>query len=83
MSRFWIGGKVVKVDRVEWLYIPDQNTALAALTNGEADIFELPQADFIPTLEKNPNIRLAADSLGGETSPARRSVRARPLPLPR
>jgi peptide/nickel transport system substrate-binding protein len=60
------GGKVVKVDRVEWIYIPDQNTALAALTNGEADIFELPQADFIPTLEKNPNIRLAADSLGNQ-----------------
>ena len=40
------GGKVVKVDRVEWIYIPDQNTALAALTKGEADIFELPQADF-------------------------------------
>ena len=53
------GGKVVKVDRVEWIYMPDQNTAVAALTNGEADIFELPQADFIPTLEKNPNIRLA------------------------
>jgi peptide/nickel transport system substrate-binding protein len=60
------GGKVVKVDRVEWIYIPDQNTALAALTNGEADIFELPQADFIPTLEKNPNIRLAADPLGNQ-----------------
>jgi peptide/nickel transport system substrate-binding protein len=60
------GGKVVKVDRVEWIYIPDQNTALAALTNGEADIFELPQADFIPTLEKNPNIKLAADPLGNQ-----------------
>ena len=32
------GGKVVKVDRVEWIYIPDKNTALAALTSGEADI---------------------------------------------
>ncbi len=60
------GGKVVKVDRVEWIYIPDQNTALAALTTGEADIFELPQADFIPTLEKDPNIRLAADALGNQ-----------------
>jgi peptide/nickel transport system substrate-binding protein len=60
------GGKVVKVDRVEWVYIPDQNTALAALTNGEVDIFELPQADFIPTLEKNPNIKLAADALGNQ-----------------
>ena len=60
------GGKVVKVDRVEWLYIPDQNTALAALTNGEADIIELPQADFIPVLEKNPDIKLAVDPLGNQ-----------------
>ena len=60
------GGKVVKVDRVEWIYIPDQNTALAALTNGEADIFELPQADFIPMLQKNANIKLAADALGNQ-----------------
>jgi peptide/nickel transport system substrate-binding protein len=60
------GGKVVKVDRVEWLYIPDQNTALAALNKGEADIIELPQADFIPGLEKNPDIRLAADALGNQ-----------------
>ena len=58
------GGKVVKVDRVEWDYIPDQNTALAAFTNGEMDIFELPQADFIPTLEKNPNVKLMVDPLG-------------------
>jgi peptide/nickel transport system substrate-binding protein len=60
------GGKAVKVDRVEWIYIPDQNTALAALTKGEADIFELPQADFIPALEKNPDIKLAADKLGNQ-----------------
>ena len=60
------GGKVVKVDRVEWIYIPDQNTALAAFSNGEMDIFELPQADFIATLEKNPNVRLAADNLGNQ-----------------
>jgi peptide/nickel transport system substrate-binding protein len=58
------GGKVVKVDRVEWVYIPDQNTALAAFNNGEMDIYELPQADFLASLEKNPNVRLAKDSLG-------------------
>ena len=58
------GGKVVKVDRVEWHYIPDQNTALAAFNNGEMDIYELPQADFLPTLEKNPNVKLLADPLG-------------------
>lgn len=60
------GGKQVKVDRVEWIYIPDQNTALAAFRNGEVDIFELPQADFIATLEKTPNVKLAADPLGSQ-----------------
>src|ERR1700733_3849111 len=30
------GGKVVKVDRVEWLYIPDAMTKVAALNAGEA-----------------------------------------------
>lgn len=60
------GGKVVKVDRVEWIYIPDQNTALSAFVKGEADIFELPPADFLPTLEKTPNVKLAADALGNQ-----------------
>ncbi|MBI5446746.1 MAG: ABC transporter substrate-binding protein [Deltaproteobacteria bacterium] len=60
------GGKVVKVDRVEWTYIPDQNTALAAFTNGEADIFELPQADFLGTLEKTKGVALAKDALGNQ-----------------
>ena len=31
------GGKVVKVDRVEWLYIPEATTAAQALGNGEVD----------------------------------------------
>jgi peptide/nickel transport system substrate-binding protein len=34
------GGKVVKVDRVEWIYIPDSATAAAALSAGEADWWE-------------------------------------------
>lgn len=31
------GGKIVHVDRVEWLYIPDVMTKAAALAAGEAD----------------------------------------------
>ena len=31
------GGKVVKVDRVEWLVIPEVSSAAAALANGEVD----------------------------------------------
>lgn len=59
------GGKRALVDRVEWLYIPDQNTALAALNAGEIDYYEAPPLDFIATLERNRNIRLInIDPLG-------------------
>src|SRR5215467_864325 len=58
------GGKVVKVDRVEWLYIPDAMTKVAALNNGEADWWENPPADVWPLLAANPNITVArADPL--------------------
>ena len=59
------GGKVAKVDRVEWLYIPDHNTALSALVAGEVDYFEAPPLDFVPMLEKNPKIKVfTIDPLG-------------------
>jgi peptide/nickel transport system substrate-binding protein len=54
------GGKVAGVDRVEWLSIPDGATAAAALQNGEIDYLEQPSPDLVPTLERNPNIRLLA-----------------------
>lgn len=50
------GGKVAKVDRVEWLYFPDQTTALNALLAGEVDIFEQPANDLVPLLEGNPEV---------------------------
>ena len=43
-----IDGVVVKVDRVEWIYIPDSATAAAALSAGEADWWENLPADLIP-----------------------------------
>ena len=52
------GGKIVKVDRVEWVYIPDGNTATAALMNGEVDMIEQVTPDFLPVLESNPDIKL-------------------------
>jgi len=50
------GGKVVKVDRVEWIYIPDSATAAAALNAGEADIWEQVPPDLIPLLSKNKSV---------------------------
>lgn len=50
------GGKRVYVDRVIWRYIPDAATAAAALEAGEVDYYEYPAIDFVPRLEKNPNL---------------------------
>jgi peptide/nickel transport system substrate-binding protein len=59
------GGKVVKVDRVEWTYIPDSATAAAALNAGEADWWEQLPPDLIPLLRKNKEVRVEnIDPLG-------------------
>ncbi len=59
------GGKVVKVDRVEWIYIPDSATAAAAMNAGEADIWEQMPPDLIPLLSKNKDITIKnIDPLG-------------------
>jgi peptide/nickel transport system substrate-binding protein len=59
------GGKVVKVDRVEWLYIPDAMTKTAALNTGEADWWENPPLDVVPVLAANPDVTIApADPIG-------------------
>ncbi len=62
---FAAGGKVVKVDRVEWLYIPDSATAAAALGAGEADWWEQPPSDLVPALAANKDVTVATvDPLG-------------------
>jgi peptide/nickel transport system substrate-binding protein len=52
------GGKVVKVDRVEWLAISDQQQAVNALLAGEVDLIEAPSHDLLPLLKSDPNIKL-------------------------
>jgi peptide/nickel transport system substrate-binding protein len=59
------GGKVVKVDKVEWDYIPDAQTAANALTAGEVDWWQQLPQDLVPLLAKDKNITVAnADPLG-------------------
>jgi peptide/nickel transport system substrate-binding protein len=62
----WLsGGKVMLVDRIEWIIMPDAATASAALQKGEVDWWETPIPDLVPVLKANKDIRVdIADPLG-------------------
>jgi peptide/nickel transport system substrate-binding protein len=50
------GGKVVRVDHVELVSMPDQATRVAALQTGELDLLEIVPFDFIDQLSHDSNI---------------------------
>ena len=52
------GGKVAKVDRIEWRAISDQQQISNALLAGEIDYVEAPKHDLLPLLKKDANIKL-------------------------
>ena len=50
------GGRIAKLDRVEWRVIPDAATQAGALQTGEVDWIGAPVPDVVPILRRNPNI---------------------------
>ena len=50
------GARLVKVDRVEYVIIPDAATQIAALSRGEVDFLDQPRIDLVQQLTKNPQI---------------------------
>jgi peptide/nickel transport system substrate-binding protein len=50
--QYFSGGKVVNVDRVEWIVQPDPATAAAAVQTGEVDWVEVPLIDLLPMLKR-------------------------------
>ncbi len=50
------GGKLVKIDRVDLVSLPDQATRVAALQKGELDLLEVVPFDFIDLLRRDPNV---------------------------
>ncbi|MFA5537999.1 MAG: ABC transporter substrate-binding protein [Gemmobacter sp.] len=61
------GGKVARVDRVEWHYIPDAATATQALLAGEVDLYEQPAVDLLPMLQADSRISIeTVDPLGSQ-----------------
>jgi peptide/nickel transport system substrate-binding protein len=62
------GGKVVKVDRVEWVTMPDAQTAVNALQSGDIDFMEAPSYDILPVLEGDKDLKLEVlNKLGLQT----------------
>ncbi|MBR2813608.1 MAG: ABC transporter substrate-binding protein [Reyranella sp.] len=52
------GGKVVKVDRVEIIEMPDTQQQVNAIIAGEIDLIEQPPHDLIPVLKKDKGVKL-------------------------
>ncbi len=50
------GGKVVKLDRVEWIVLPDPFTKSSAIKRGEVDMIDQLPQDQIPVLEHAPDV---------------------------
>jgi len=62
------GGKVVKVDRVEWITMADAQTAVNALQSGDIDFMETTPFDLVPVLAANKDLKVEVLSkLGFQT----------------
>lgn len=55
---FLSGGKVAKVERVEWIILPDPNAAVTALKAGEVDYVEQPGFEALSELKSRNDIKL-------------------------
>src|SRR6266702_3033492 len=62
------GGKMVKVDRVEWITMADAQTAVNALQSGDIDFLEVPSYDILPVLAANKDLKVETpNKLGFQT----------------
>jgi peptide/nickel transport system substrate-binding protein len=62
------GGKVVKVDRVEWLTMADAQTAVNALQSRDIDFLEVTPFDLLPVLAANKELKVETlNKLGFQT----------------
>ena len=52
------GPKIAHIDRIEWHIIPDPGTVAAAVQRGEIDWWLVPQADLLPLLRKQRNVKV-------------------------
>ena len=77
------GGKVAKVDRVEWIWIADAQTQVNALLKGEIDIIEAPPHDLLPLLAADKNVELFVWNPPGRQYAFRFNVLHKPFDNPK
>jgi peptide/nickel transport system substrate-binding protein len=77
------GGKVAKVDRVEWITIVDQQTQVNALINGEIDMIEIVPPDLLPLLAKEKTIKVITVNTAGRQYAMRFNVLHKPFDNPK
>ncbi len=73
------GGKVAKIDRLEWIWIPDTQTQVNALLSGEVDLIEAMPYDLLPLVEKDKNIRLQTIDKAGRQYVLRFNTLQKPM----
>jgi peptide/nickel transport system substrate-binding protein len=73
------GGKVAKVDRIEWVTIADTQTQVSALINGEVDMIEIVPPDLLPLLAKEKDIKVSVISAAGRQYAMRFNVLHKPF----
>ncbi|MEA2876530.1 MAG: peptide/nickel transport system substrate-binding protein [Hyphomicrobiales bacterium] len=77
------GGKVAKVDRVEWIWIADPQTQMNALINGEIDFLEAPPHDLLPLIAEDKNIELFVYNRAGRQNALRFNTLHKPFDNPK
>jgi peptide/nickel transport system substrate-binding protein len=77
------GGKVAKVDRVEWIWIADTQTQVNALINGEVDLVEIVPPDLLPLLANDKNIKVMVTNTAGRQYAMRFNMLYKPFDNPK
>ena len=79
----YAGGKVAKLEEVEWRYLPDSSTATQALQAGEVDFLEVVPTDLVPLLRRRPDITLEVLNQAGSIGNIRPNSLVPPFNDPR
>jgi peptide/nickel transport system substrate-binding protein len=64
-SNYWENARV-KLDKVEWIYVPDDNTRMLKLQAGETDATIFVPFNMVAQLKQDPNIQVQLDSSSRE-----------------